>query len=510
MKTRIDKAKRNVFFSVMLQILKIVLSFVGRMVFVHTLGAIYLGVSGLFSNILAILAVADLGMTTVMMFNLYKPLANGDTKKVAAYVNTFGRVYNKIALIVFILGVLLIPFLRYIINLPDGVDHIYVYYLLTLLDVSIGYLFINRITLLQADQNGYIVDAIDMVAQVMLFIAQMAVLVFTKSFTFYLIVKILSTVISNTIKACVVKNKYNDIITNTSLKLDYSERKRVAKNVKDVFFYRIGGVLQSNTDNILTSIFVGTIAVGYYSNYTMVTMAITSLITLTFNALKASIGNYNFEVSRKEQEKMFYIFEEYNYLLIAFCSICMYVLFPDFINMCFGKDYLLNNLTVIFIILNFYTSNIRQNIWVYRETTGLFARVKYVTLVTTTINVVLSIIGGVLFGITGIIAATVIARLAYAWWKEPKILFNEYFKSSSKKYLITYITRLIYAVLVALSINTISNMININNTMLIQSILRIVITTSTTIILLYLPFRKKQSIMILKNKVIKKHGKDKI
>ena len=497
-KTRTEKVKRNVLTSVVLQILKILLSFISRMIFVKMLGATYLGINGLFSNILTVLSVADLGMATAMMYSLYKPLADGDYEKTSAYVKFYGNIYNVVAIVVAVVGISILPFLKFIVNLPEEVGGIYYYYLLMLANLVISYLFLSRITLLHADQKSYVVNYIDMCQQFLVFLVQILVLIFTKNFALYLVVAIVGTFGADIIKSKIAKKKYH--VANNNIKIEKKEKRELARNIKDVFLYKFGGAIQSNTDNILTSIFVGTVAVGYFSNYTMVVLAITSLTNMIFMALKSSIGNYNVKSDIKDQERMFYIFEDYNYLIIAFCSVCFYVLFPDFITICFGKDYLLEPITVIFIILNFYTLNIRQNLWVYRETTGLFSKVKYVTLVTTTLNLFLSILGGYFFGITGIIGATVISRLLYAWWREPIIIFGDYFKSSPKKYFLGYLTKLGYACVVAYGLSVISGFIIFDN-IIIQGFVRAFVIIVLAAILISAPLKNKDSVKILKKEL---------
>ena len=497
-KTRTEKVKRNVATSVCLQILKIVLSFVGRMIFAKMLGATYLGINGLFSNILTVLSVADLGMTAAMMYSLYKPLADGDNEKVSAYVKFYGNIYNVIAIVVAVLGVAVMPFLHFIVNLPEEIGGIYYYYLLMLTNLVISYLFLSRITLLHADQKSYVVNCIDMGQQCLVFLAQILVLIFAKSFILYLIVAIAGTFAADIIKSKIAKNKY--YVVSDNIKIGKVEKRELARNIKDVFLYRFGGVIQSNTDNILTSVFVGTVAVGYFSNYTMVVLAITGLANMVFMALKSSIGNYNVKTSIVEQEKMFYVFEDYNYLLIAFCSVCFYVLFPDFITICFGKEYLLEPITVIFIILNFYTSNIRQNLWVYRETTGLFSKVKYVTFVTAIINLFLSIIGGYFFGITGIVGATVISRMLYAWWKEPVVIFRDYFKTSPKNYFLGYLMKIGYACAIAYALSIVSQFIVFDN-IVVQGFARAFVTIILATIAICIPLKNREAMRILKKEL---------
>ena len=190
---------------------------------------------------------------------------------------------------------------------------------------------------------------------------------------------------------------------------------------------------------------------------------------------------------------MFYTFEDYNFLLIGFCSICFFALLPDFIKVCFGQEYLLDSITLICIVLNFYTSNIRQNIWVYRETTGLFSKVRYITLVTSALNIITSIIGGYYFGIAGIVGATVLSRMVYAWWKEPTVLLGTYFKEGSRRYFKMYISRLLYVIVLSGVVSYLSNLIT-NDNMIVQTACRIVFVVSASSLALYLPFRNADSV----------------
>ena len=498
--SRSANVQRNVTAALILQAIKMCLAFVNRIIFVRLMGATYLGINGLFSNVLSILSIADLGMYTVMMYCLYTPLAKKDEKKIASYVFAFNRIYNTIAIIVGVIGIAIMPFLKYIINLPEDVDGIYVYYLLMLINVSVSYLFVYKTAILQADQKSFVLDRIDMGIQIMLFFVQMAILYFTKNYTLYLGSSVLFTLTANILKTRAVKKRYGFLLKSHN-RLEASEKVKLKDNIKSMFLYKIGGVIQSNTDNILTSIFVGTITVGYYSNYTMVILAITNFVSMVFNSLKASVGSFNAEKDRKTQETMFFNFEDYNYIIIGFCAICLYVLLPDFIKICFGEEYLLSTITLVFIILNFYTSNIRQNIWVYRETTGIFSKVKYTTLVTSSLNILLSIIGGIYFGIAGIVAATVVSRMIYSWWKEPSVLFRFYFNDSPKKYLLKYLVKLLYVGVIAAVLDLMVDNIVVDNEVL-QFIIRIICTSVFSLLLLVLPIIRNESIRLLRDKYI--------
>lgn len=485
---RTDNVSKNIVFSFALQFTKILVTFLSRIVFVKVLGSAFLGVNGLFSNILGILSLADLGMTTVLMYSLYKPLAKNDEIAICKYMNYFKKVYNIIAVVVLVFGISLIPFLKYLVNLPEEMEHIYLYYFLLLLNTTLTYLFVYKTTLVSADQKMYKLNKYDILFQFILFALQIIVLYLTKSFALYLFSNILVTFISNLVKVSIAKKMYPYLDNHKNLKLAKRERNEIKVNLKSLFLYKIGTVIQSNTDNIFISIFSGTIAVGIYSNYVTIINSIVTFISMVFTSMKASIGNFVVEKDKKSQWKMFDLLEVFNFWIICFCSICFLILIPPFILLCFGEKYLLSNFILIVTVLNFYTSNIRQNIWAYRETTGIFTKTKYITLVTSALNIILSILFGKLYGVGGVILATIISRIIFAWWKEPLILFKEYFGISPKIYYINYIKRLFLFIIMACLLTFISSLIKIDN-LILNLIINMLICIIGVTSLLYVIYR---------------------
>ncbi len=504
--SRIKNTSRNLIYAIVLQVIKVVLVFLGRIIFVKKLGATYLGINGLFSNILGILSLADLGMVTVLMYSLYKPLAENDEVKISAYMNFFKRVYNTIAIAVTVVGIALIPFLKYLVNLPEEMPNIYLYYILLLLDSVVSYLFVYKTTLLSADQKMYIINKYDTIIQFVLFIMHTAILLITSNFTLYLLSNVICTLVGNILKVRKTQEIYPYLKENKKATLPKEERKNLFTNLYSLFFYKIGSVIQNNTDNILISIFVGTITVGYYSNYSTIILNITTALSLVFTSLKASVGNYVVSKDTKDQFRMFNILEVYNFWLVAFCSISFVVLIPDFINICFGQEYVLSFSLLIWAVLNFYTSNIRQTMWIYRETTGIFKKTRHITIVTSILNIGLSIIFGYIYGLSGIIFATVVSRMAYAWWKEPLIVYKDCFGESPVSYFINYIKRIILAVvLCAITYGVCYIIPNIN--IYVSFILKAFICLIVPNAIILLIYKNSEAFIYLKENILKRGRK---
>lgn len=509
MESRVKNVSRNIIYAFILQILKTLLIFASRIIFVKKLGAVYLGINGLFTNILGILSLTELGITTALMYSLYKPLSIHDEEKIAQYINYFKRIYNVIAISILVIGIGLIPFLKYLVNLPDEIPHIYLYYILLLLNSVISYLFVYKTTLLSADQKMYIINKYDMIFQIILFILQTVILFITNSFALYLTSNIICTLLSNVLKVRKAKQIYPYLQDKKSSVLPKEERKKLFENVFSLFFYKLGGVIQNNTDNILISIFVGTIAVGYYSNYSTIILSITTFLTIIFTSLKASVGNYVSTKNKEEQYKMFNILETYNFWIVSFCAICFVILIPNFVSICFGNDYVLSFGILICAVLEFYTSNIRQTLWIYRETTGIFKKTRHITLVTSIINIILSIILGYFYGLVGIIGATIISRFIYAWWKEPFIIYKDYFKMSPKKYYIDYIKRFLLMVVVCIISYLVCKLVSLSNIYLVFAVKMIICIVIPTFCLLII-YRKSEATIYLKKSLCKILKKDKM
>ena len=440
--SRLGKSRRNIIAGLVQHALNLFLVWLGRFIFVRVLSADYLGINGLFSNVINVLAIADLGIPTAMAYSLYKPIAEGDTKKIASIVAFFRKIYLVISFAVLVIGLAMIPLLPFIVNLENPIPNLNLYYILILLNTVFSYLFIYRTTLMTADQKDYILQNYIVIFRIVTFAAQVTVLLVFHNYLFYLAAGVIVLLISNLVQNRVTLRHY-PYLKDPAENLGEEDKKIIWKNVFDLFLYRLCGIIQNNTDSILISLYAGTVFVGYYSNYQVIVLAITTIINIVFNSVKASLGSLfaSKDASLDKKRKAYWTMELINFWIVAFCSTCFVCLFQSFIGLSFGSEYVIGFGMVIAIVLNFYTSNIRQSIWAFRETMGFFHEVRLITAVTAVLNIVLSVVMGYFWGMFGILIATVIARMVYAWWKEPVVLFGKYLESPVRKYFITYFLR---------------------------------------------------------------------
>lgn len=499
--SRVINSNKNIIYSVLFKLSNIILLYISRIIFVQILDESYLGINGLFTNILGILSLADLGIGTAMMYSLYRPVAEKNIGKINALIQYFKKIYHYIAIAVTIIGVLAVPFLNIIINLDEQIDYIEIYYLLYLMQTVISYLFVYRTTLITANQKGYILNKYGIFFQLFSFIVKNTILVLSNNFALYLLFGNLCSILENLFYNHITYKMYPYLKKNAE-KLDSKERNTIYENVKALFLYKICNVALDNTDNILISIFSGTILVGLYSNYSMIIVGVTSIITLIFNGLKASIGNYMVQIANKEARyRLFRALELATFWIVGFCFIMLNLLIQDFIKISFGEKYLLDNIVVFVALMNFYSSNIRQSVWAYRETLGVFVKTKYFTAITALLNVILSIIMGYFWGMFGIFLATFISRMAYAFWKEAKLLYEDYFEQNVLEYFLRHFFQILLCLVLSIGLNIVFSNIFIKNIYL-EFLIYIVIGTVGVNIIFIAAFYRTKEFQYIKDKLI--------
>lgn len=443
---RTKNSIRNVSVSLICQLINTVLSFVCRTVFIQLLNASYLGLSTLFSNILSILSLAELGIGTAITFSMYKPLAMGNRKEVGALMALYRKTYHIIGFIVAGAGLLLTPFYKMFINNPPHIEHLTAIYLMYVLNTVISYFFSYWQTIINADQKSYINTIYQYAFSIGQNLVQILVLFLTRNFILYLSIQILSVLFMNITLAVKAQRMYPYVQKYKNQKLSRSVHSEIVRNIKAMFLHRIGGVIVTGTDSILISSFFGLNSVGIYSNYYLITNMLGQIITQILNGVTASVGNLG---AVESDRKSYRIFKNVNFAafwIFSFCSISLYCLFNPFILLWTRKNLLFPMSTVLFIVLNFYTYEMRQTVLMFKNAFGLFWYDRYKAIFEATVNLIASIILAHYLGVAGIFAGTLISTLTVDFWVEPLVLFRHGFHHSVSTYFIRYIA---YTVLTA-------------------------------------------------------------
>lgn len=428
--------------------INMVLSFICRMVFVRCLAQEYLGVSGLFSNILSMLSLAELGIGTAIVYAMYKPIAEDDHEKLASLMKFYGTAYKVIGCAVALFGLALLPFLDLIIGEQPGIaDNLHFIYLLYLFNSASSYFFSYRTTILTASQRNYVVVAINYVVVIIQNIIQIIVLLTLKNFTAYLFVQIICGLATNILTSQKAKKDYPFIAHKKVKPLSKEEKRGLAKNVKALTVYKLSGLLVNNTDNIVITYFNGLITTGVASNYTLLSGMISSLLNMVFGSMTASVGNLNAKESDETKYHIFKALNLANYWLYAWGAVGIIVVSGDLVCLLFGEKYVLPQSIPVILAINFYMVGMQTAVLNYKSTMGLFRYGQYLLLVTAAINIIGDIILGAKLGLFGIFAATAVSRLFTNTWYEPYAVYKYGLHRNPIQYLWTYLKYLAILIL---------------------------------------------------------------
>jgi len=401
-------------------VLNLIMGILCRMIFTRTLAADYLGVNGLFSNIISMLSLAELGIGSAIGYALYKPLATDDQPKVASLMKFYARCYQVIGVVIMVLGLCLLPFLPMLIQEPPAIqEDLRLLYVLFLFQSASSYFFSYRGALLTAAQQNYLVVGISYVITITQSIVQIVLLVLTHNYILYLLVLVIGGLTYNIIISHVAKVKFPYIVARDIAPLDGEEKKNLISNVRALTIWKLSGLLVNQTDNLIITYFSGLITVGLTSNYTLLSGNLNSLINTIFSSVSASVGNHNALETTEQKYRLFKAINLANYWMFAWVSIGIFVCSTDIVKVLFGPEYGLPIEIPFVIALNFYMVGMQNAVWTYKNTMGLFRQGRYLLILTAAINLVMSIWLGKVWGLFGILFATAIARAFTNTWYDP-------------------------------------------------------------------------------------------
>lgn len=416
-----------------------VIGLICRMVFARTLSTEYLGVNGLFTNILSMLSLAELGIGSAIVYALYKPLAEDNRDKIASLVRFYGKCYQVIGIIVATVGVALVPFLDVLIKeQPTIKESLYLIYIIYLFNTASTYFFSYKSSLIMAAQQNYIVTGVSYIITSVQSLFQIIWLIITHEYLGYLIIQSIGTLIYNIIVSYIAKQKFPYIVGKNIKPLEKEERKGLIRNVRALVVWKLSGLLVNSTDNIIITYFSGLATVGLSSNYTLISSMLNTLLNQLFNGVTASVGNLNAVESKEKKLSMFYVLNLANFWMFGWASIGIVIVSTDIVHLMFGADYMLPISIPIVIALNFYMVGMQSAIWTFKNTMGIFRPGRYILIITAVINLISSISLGKIWGLLGILLATAISRALTNTWYDPYAVFKYGFQEKVSSYFFRY------------------------------------------------------------------------
>ena len=434
MASRTENVKRNMMWSLINTVINIALPFVNKTVMIYVLGAQYTGLNSLFASILSMLSLAELGFGAAVVFSMYKPVAEGDDKMVCALLNLYRKIYRIIGLAILTFGLVLMPFLPYLIkdDLPNDIN-IYVLYVPYLASTVLGYLmFSYRGALFSATQRNDISTKIGMGMNFLSNGLQLVALLGFRSFYAYAYLAIPMTVCSNLVCYYVSKKYYPQYFCEG--RVPREEIDGIKDRVAGVFIHKICATFRNTADSIIISAFLGLTELAKYQYYYYIIVMLLGFMSVITGNLIASVGN---SISLESKEKNYNDFKRFFFLyewITIWWTACLASLYQHFIKIWLGEEMLMSYAAVLVFCAYFFVAKTGDMVYVYREAAGLWSKDKYRPIIETVANIVLSIVLVNTFGVAGVLLATVLCLvfINYGWGAQ--ILFKYYFEKSPMEY----------------------------------------------------------------------------
>lgn len=409
-KTR--NASRNIVFGFVLKLYQILLPFIMRTVMMYTIGVQYLGLNSLFTSILQVLNLAELGVGSAMVFSMYKPIAEDDDITICALMKLYRLYYRVIGGIILVIGLILTPFLPYLIadDVPSNIN-IYVLYILNLLATVLTYwLFAYRNSILQAHQRTDIVSKVTICTDTIKYLLQIASLVIFRNYYYYVISILITQIFNNIITAIISRKLFPEFGPRGQLPKD--QIKKINRKIKDLFTSKLGYTIVSSADTIVISTFLGLTVLAQYQNYYYIMSSIIGFVSIIFSSITAGVGNSMLVKSREENYQDFQVFT----LMIAFfcgiCVSCFLCLYQPFMRLWMGSNMLLPFGMVILFCAYFWFYEIVMMISVYKDAGGIWHEDRFRPLISGLTNLCLNLLMVHFIGLYGIILSSIISFCA--------------------------------------------------------------------------------------------------
>ncbi len=456
---RVKSATRNITFGYVGQLATMIMSFILRKIFIMHLSETLLGVNSLYSNILSILNMAELGIGTALNFSLYGPVARGEKEKIKSYMKMYQRAYYFIAVVVAVIGIAISPFLRFLVKNPEGTTlrDLTIYYFIFLFNTVSSYFVAYKYSLINAEQKNYIQTNIITITKVVTVFFQIIVVVVTENFYLFLITDAVIQLIQKIFVSRFLDNMYPYLREKDVKPLEQEESDAVWRKTKALVFHKVGDVARLQTDAIIISSFIEIAMAGVVDNYNLIISSVSNFVNIIFNSVISSFGNLIATESKEKQFSMFKVYRFFASWVYGFSCVGFMVLLTPLIRIWLGDAWILAPAAVYCILTDYYFKGDRIVLSNYKTAAGVFEQDKYLALIQGVVNLVVSIwLVQTPLGITGVYVGTIVSGLI-ANITKPIIIYKVCFDKSSLSYFadtLKYLCSLIFTLVVCSFIST--------------------------------------------------------
>lgn len=501
---RVQAAVKNIAFGQIGNLITQVLNFVLRTMFIQYLGDTLNGVNGLYTNMLSVLSMAELGIGTALNYSLYKPVARGDVEKIKSYMQLYKKAYRIIGIVVAVLGVACSPFLSYIIKNSEGIPvrDLTLYYYIFLFNTVSTYFVSYKYSLINAEQKNYIQTNIITITKMITVLLQMVVIITTGNFYAYLLTAAGVELLQKIFVSYYLNQKYPYLKEKDVKKLSKEETGEIVTKTKALMFHKIGDVARLQTDSMIISGFINTVISGFVDNYNMVLNSVANVVNIIFNSVLSSFGNLFATESRDKQYQIFKVYRFAACWIYGFSAIGFSMLLTPLIQLWLGEERTLAFSVVICILLDYYFKGDRIVLSNFKTAAGVFEQDKYLALIQGVVNLILSIVLVQKIGLVGIYIGTIVSGLI-ANVTKPVIIYKVILDKPVREYFIDSVKYIILLFALFLLLSLIKYVVMPSVTVVSFGLMFVIICVVFNGLFLAL-FRKTEEFMYLQNLVMAK------
>lgn len=433
--SRTEHIVRNIRWGYICTFVSYAFGFFSRTILVWILGENYVGVNGLFTNVLGVLSFAELGIGTALNYSLYKPVAENDTEKIKSLMDLYRKAYRVIAVIILLMGLALLPFLDHLVKDPGEIGDIRVYYLIFLFNTVTSYFVSYKYSLVNARQENHVFSIVNMITIICTSTVQIVALLCSRDYLLYLIAGAIIDLLQKVGVSYYLNRKYPILKCRDVQRLEREETAAIWKNTKALVLHKVGDVSVHQTDNIIISAFVNIATVGKATYYTFFINAAHQMLVVALNSVVGSLGN---AISTEKKELQYRIFKVYRFAafwMYGYLSIGLYFMLSKLVVLLVGEKMLLPSLIVFLLVLDFYMIGQRCALNNMKMAGGVFSQDQYLSLIQAATNLVVSIVLVRIIGLPGVYIGTIVQGLLSTIVR-PIIVYPEMFQLSPTKYFI--------------------------------------------------------------------------
>lgn len=461
--SQMENSIKNSIVAIVFRVLQILLPFVTRTMVIKMLGLSYVGISGLFTSIFGLLSIAELGVGSAMLHALYEPIEHKETDRVNAIINFYRKAYWVIGIVILIIGFILMPFLKSFIKegtYPTELNLYYIYLVNLCSTVSSYLIYSYKAMLLEAHQLGREANKVKIWMTAISYIVQIAILVWTKNYYMYVSMVPITTIVSAVWIGKVADKRFPDF--KPMGEIGGAERNNISRDIKALFLYKIGSVVNNNVDALVISWWFGAVVLGIYNNYYYIVSSIATVILVVYSAVLPSIGNSIVNDTKDKNFQNFLYISFIDSWVVGWCSICLCCLLEPFISLWVGSKGTMGVVFSILFAFYFYIWRFPDALSIYKDAAGLWSRDKWRPLCTAILNLILNVILIHVIGIYGILLSTIVATLAINFPVSVKYVMD-YFGKKQSIYLLFQLKYAVVTLINALLTYSICSIVNIEN-----------------------------------------------